>query len=210
MFIKTFVFNPFYENTYIIYDETKAAAVVDPGCYEDFEKQEISTFIEESELNIKMVINTHCHIDHVLGNAFIAGQYNVPLKIPKGEVQLLEAVANYAGTWGINHYEPKDPDELLEEGDITIGNLNLKMILAPGHSPGHLIFHHEESKSVIGGDVLFRESIGRTDLPGGDHEQLLTSIRTKLFTLPDDTTVYSGHGPTTTIGYERQFNPFLK
>ena len=210
MFIQTFVFNPFYENTYVIYDNNKTGFVVDPGCYEDYEKEELSKFIEENKIKIESVINTHCHIDHVLGNAFIKNRFKVPIKIPKGEKDMLEAVKAYSANWGINNYESSEPDELLEEGSFTIGELSFKSILAPGHSPGHLVFYHEPSKSLIGGDVLFRQSIGRTDLPGGNHEQLILSIKEKVFSLPDETTVYSGHGAITTIGFEKDHNPFLQ
>ena len=210
MFIQTFVFNPFYENTYLIYDDDHVGFVVDPGCYEDYEKEELSKFIEEKKIKIDCVVNTHCHIDHVLGNAFIKEQYNVPIKIPSGEKDMLEAVKAYSTNWGINNYEAAEPDELLEEGHLKIGELTFQTILAPGHSPGHLVFYHQESGSLIGGDVLFRQSIGRTDLPGGNHEQLIASIKNKIFLLPDTTTVYSGHGAITTIGYEKDHNPFLQ
>jgi len=210
MFIKTFVFNPFYENTYVLYDQTNQAIVVDPGCYEEYEKNEITSFIENNDLNVQAVINTHCHIDHVLGNLFLKEKYGVPLKIPSGEKELLEAVKEYSTMWGINNYQPAEVDEFLKEGTLQIANLKFECILAPGHSPGHLVYYHQESGSLIGGDVLFRESIGRTDLPGGNHSELISSIREKIFALPDDTKVYSGHGPITTIGYEKEKNPFVR
>ncbi len=210
MEIQSFVFSPLYENTYVLWDDTKNALIVDPGCYEKYEFEELISFIDQSNLNIKAIVNTHCHIDHVLGNAFLKRHFNIPLLIPVGEVEVLEAVKAYAPNWGISNYDPADPDHLIEnEGSISVGNTDLKVIPAPGHSPGHQVFYSEENKMLIGGDVLFRESIGRTDLPGGDHNTLLKSIKTNVFSLPEDTIVYPGHGPTTTIGYEKTNNPFV-
>ncbi len=210
MVIKSFVFNPFYENTYVIHDQSKKAVIVDPGCYESYEQEELVAYIDQNQLDVEMILNTHCHIDHVLGNHFLKEKYKVPLKVPAGETELLDSVKDYSSMWGINYYAPATVDELLQEGEITFGNSAFQAILAPGHSPGHLVFHLEKERIIIGGDVLFRESIGRTDLPGGNHQQLLDSIKDRLFTLPDDVTVYPGHGPETTIGHEKQYNPFLQ
>ena len=210
MKIQSFVFSPLYENTYVLWDDTKNGLIVDPGCYEKYEFEELISFIDQSNLNIKAIVNTHCHIDHVLGNAYLKRHFNIPLLIPVGEVEVLEAVKAYAPNWGISNYEPAEPDHLIENGgSISVGDTDLKVIFAPGHSPGHQVFYSKENNTLIGGDVLFRESIGRTDLPGGDHETLLRSIKTNIFTLPEDTIVYPGHGPSTTVGYERTNNPFV-
>ncbi|XOV93233.1 MAG: MBL fold metallo-hydrolase [Bacteroidota bacterium] len=211
MEIKSFVFSPLYENTYVVWDNTKKALIVDPGCYERYEFDEIMEFISEQKLEIKAIVNTHCHIDHVLGNQKLKNHYKVPLLIPQNEANNLRAVEAYAPNWGITHYDPATPDHLIEnEGSISFGNTDLEVIYAPGHSPGHQVFYMKKENKLIGGDVLFRESIGRTDLPGGDHAALIENIKEKLFMLPDETVVYPGHGPTTTIGYEKKHNPFVK
>ena len=211
MEIKSFVFNPFYENTYLLWDDTKEGIVVDPGCYESYEVEELVSFIESAEIKIKMVVNTHCHIDHVLGNYAITSHFKCPLWIPEGEMDVLRAVVAYAPQWGIQRYTEVAPDKLMTESDkIDFGNTVLKSVLVPGHSPGHLMFLHEDSQRIIGGDVLFRGSIGRTDLPGGDHQQLLSQIKSKVYTLDEDIEIYPGHGPSTTIGNEKRTNPFVK
>lgn len=210
MTVEALVFNPFYENTYIISDEDNQAIIVDPGCYETYERDQLTQYIAQHNLSVKLALNTHCHIDHVLGNAFVKEEYGVPLWVPEGEKDLLEAVPNYATNWGINEYVQAEVDQFIGTDPIAIGKLTFEVRLAPGHSPGHLVFYNADEKILIGGDVLFRESIGRTDLPGGNHQQLLESIKRELFTLPDDTTVFSGHGPTTNIGYEKTHNPFVK
>lgn len=211
MEIKSFVFNPFYENTYVLWDDTSEAIIVDPGCYEKYERDELIGFVREKKLNVKAVVNTHCHIDHVLGNYFMKSEFNCPLLIPVNEADNYRAVKVYAPQWGIQQYTEAEPDELLEnEGTFTFGSTRLEKIYVPGHSPGHLVFFHKEEKKLIGGDVLFQGSIGRTDLPGGNHEQLLNNIKTKLYILPDETEVFPGHGSTTTIGFEKRNNPFVK
>lgn len=211
MNIKTFVFNPFYENTIVLSSDRGNCFIFDPGCYEDFEKNELIEYIEMEGLNVKAVINTHCHIDHVLGNDSLKKKYQVPLMIPKNEVEVFDAVPAYAPQWGITGYVHAKVDEYLEEGeDLELDEIKLKLIEVPGHSPGHIMFYCEEEKVVIGGDVLFRESIGRTDLPGGNHDELLTNIQEKVYSLPEEVTVYPGHGPATTIGHEKKHNPFVK
>lgn len=210
MEVKTFVFNPFYENTYVLWDQTKEALIVDPGCYEAFEREELTGFIAQHQLNVSAIVNTHCHIDHVLGNYAMKMAFDCPLWIPKNELDIYRSVAAYAPQWGIQQYTEAQPDRLLEEsGSIHFGQTSLQILAVPGHSPGHLAFYLAEKGILIGGDVLFRESIGRTDLPGGNHAILLQNIREKLYTLPETTIVYPGHGPTTTIGHERVHNPFV-
>lgn len=211
MNIKTFVFNPFYENTYVISSKKGNCLIFDPGCYEDFEKKELIDFIEMEGLTVEAIINTHCHIDHVLGNDYLKDKYNIQLKIPINEQEVFNAIPVIAPQWGITGYHQPEVDEYLEEGKtLRLDEINLKMIEVPGHSPGHLMFYHEVEKMIIGGDVLFKESIGRTDLPGGDHNALLSNIQEKVYTLPEDVIVYPGHGPSTTIGHEKKHNPFVR
>ena len=209
MQIHTFEFNPFAENTYVLTDASGAAMIVDPGCSNRQEEAALRDFIAVNELRVEKIVNTHCHIDHVLGNAFACRTFGVPLWIPKGEAEMLRAQKNFALAWGFPQYQAQEEFQLLEnEGMLTFGKTQLQILYVPGHSPGHLVFYHAESGNCIGGDVLFRESIGRTDLPGGNHAQLLRYIETMLFALPDNTVVHPGHGPTTTIGHEKRYNPF--
>lgn len=207
--VKSFEFNPFQENTYVLYDETRSCIIIDPGCADKTEEQALSHFISQHELKVEQLINTHCHIDHVLGNDFVKRTFNVELYLHKLEEPLLKAVKAYAPNYGFFQYHEAVVDGYLEENDtVKFGNQTLRVLLVPGHSPGHLALFDSASKILIGGDVLFLNSIGRTDLPGGNFDTLITSIHTKLFTLPDDVTVYCGHGPNTTIGYEKRTNPF--
>lgn len=207
--IKVFTFNPFQENTYLLYDETKESVIIDPGCYEEDEKKELVDFIETNNLTVTKLLNTHCHIDHVLGNAFVKTKFKTGLYIHRFDEPVLRAVSAYAPNYGFNLYQETMPDGYLEEGDeITFGNQNFEVLFVPGHAPGHIAFYNKKEKVVIGGDVLFQNSIGRTDLPGGSFETLINSIHQKLFTLPDDVAVYPGHGPKTTIGFEKLTNPF--
>jgi hydroxyacylglutathione hydrolase len=211
MKITRFTFNAFAENTYLLHDDTNECVVVDPGCSDAGEKEQLKNYIKDNNLKVVRLLNTHCHIDHVLGNKFVANAYNVPLEIHEKDLETLRAIPVYAPVYGITNYEEQLPTSYLEEGEqVKFGNTTLEIIFAPGHAPGHVVFYNKEDKTLIAGDVLFQESIGRTDLPGGDHKTLLTSIRTKLFTLPDEVTVYPGHGPETTIGHEKKYNPFLQ
>lgn len=207
--IKDFTFNPFEENTYVAFDETGEAIIVDPGCYEREEKEELDEFIKKNQLNVVLLINTHCHIDHVLGNDHIKSKYKVPFLIHKREEQMLRAVNTYAGNYGFFGYREVQPDKLIDDRDeITFGNSKFNIIFLPGHSPGHVGFYNQDQHILLSGDVLFQNSIGRTDLPGGDTETLLKSIKEKLFALPENVVVYPGHGPKTTLGEEMRSNPF--
>jgi hydroxyacylglutathione hydrolase len=207
--IKSFEFNPFQENTYVLYDETNACVIIDPGCFDKREEETLTDFISTNQLAVKQLINTHCHIDHVLGNAFVKQAFGVKLYIHKIEEPLLRAVKTYAPNYGFFQYQESEADGFLDETSIIhVGQQTLQILFVPGHSPGHIALYHPSSKSLIGGDVLFLNSIGRTDLPGGDFDTLIASIHKKLFVLPDEVTVYCGHGPTTTIGYEKRTNPF--
>src|SRR6478736_6442415 len=184
--IQVFTFNAFQENTYVLWDETKEALIIDPGCYEKEEREELTSFIESNKLKpIKLVYHKLDEPTH-------------------------RAIKVYAPNYGFYNYEETEVDEFIEEGDtIKFGNSELKIVFVPGHAPGHVAFYNAEEKICIGGDVLFYNSIGRTDLPGGNHETLISSIKNKLFTMADDMVVYPGHGPKTTIGREKQYNPFL-
>lgn len=210
MEIACLTFNPFQENTYILYDETSECVVIDPGCYEEWEKEEITGFITKNNLRPVRLLNTHCHIDHVLGNSFIAKTYGLVPEIHALELPLLEATAEYGPGYGLYIDPSPAPLTVLEDGlELLFGNTRLHLYHTPGHSPGSICFHHKESGRLIGGDVLFQQSIGRTDLPGGDMKTLLESIRNVLFRLDENTVVYPGHGPETTIGFEKSHNPFL-
>lgn len=209
--IASMTFNPFQENTYVLYDESGSCVIVDPGCYEPDEQQELKTFVTDNNLRVVQLINTHCHIDHVLGNEFVKQTYGVGLYIHKLDEPVLRSVSAYAPNYGFNQYQAATVDGYLEEGgEISFGNSRLSILFVPGHAPGHIAFYSAESRAVISGDVLFYNSIGRTDLPGGNFETLEASIRKKLYTLPDDTRVYPGHGPETSIGFEKRTNPFVK
>lgn len=209
--IKIFAFNAYSENTYVLYDETNECVIIDPGMYDGSEQNELANFIKEKALKPVLLLNTHCHLDHVFGNKFVFDTWGLKPQFHIGELPILQAVPGYAPQMGFSHYElSPEPDTFLEEtGTITFGNSSLDLIFAPGHSPAHLCFYSKTDKFLIGGDVLFYRSIGRTDLPGGNHQQLINNIETKLFLLPDDCKVYPGHGPATTIGFEKQNNPFF-
>ncbi|MDR3009705.1 MAG: MBL fold metallo-hydrolase [Sphingobacterium sp.] len=209
--IKTFTFNPYQENTYLLYNESGNAIIIDPGMYGEQDQEELTTFITDNGLKPTILLNTHCHIDHVLGNSFVHEKFGLLPQFHEDEVPILVAVQNYAPQMGFRYDISPIGETFLNDGDtVSLDNDELKVILAPGHSPAHICFYSADQKFLIGGDVLFRNSIGRTDLPGGNHQQLLDSIKAKLYTLPDDTVVYPGHGPSTTIGFEKNSNPFIR
>ena len=207
--IHDFVFNPFMEKTYVLFDDTKEAVIVDPGCYEKLEQLELAEFIDQNNLKVVKLLNTHCHIDHVLGNYFVKEKYNVDLYLHRLDEQVLRSVIAYAPAYGFPTYQETSPDHYLEEGDhVKFGDSVLEVLFTPGHAPGHVVFVNKEQKICIGGDVLFNGSIGRTDLPGGNFDVLIDSIHQKMFSLDDETIVYPGHGESTTIRQEKQSNPF--
>lgn len=210
--VATLTFNPFQENTYIVYDDTRECVIVDPGCWDKREKEELQRFIEERGLKPVRLLNTHCHIDHVFGNRFVADTWGLELEIHRGELPILESAPATAAYFSVPHYDPSpEPGRFIEEGEeLRFGNTVLKALFTPGHSPASISFFCEKERFLLAGDVLFWQSIGRTDLPGGDYDTLIASIETELLPLGDDVTVYPGHGPSTSIGYEREYNPFLK
>ncbi len=209
--LQQFTFNPYQENTYLLYNEQKECIIIDPGMYEGWEQNQVVRFVHEQGLSPVLLLNTHCHIDHVLGNKFVYDQWGLKPQFHKGELVLLQSVASYAPQMGFHYELSPEPDSFIEAGSqISFGDSKLQAIWAPGHSPAHLCFFAEEENFLIGGDVLFRESIGRTDLPGGNHQQLLESIKSNLYSLPDNCVVYPGHGPSTTIAHEKSHNPFVR
>ncbi len=208
--IKSFTFNPYQENTYLIFDDSKEAVVIDPGNYEAYENELISKFIDENKLQLKKIILTHCHIDHCLGNKYLNEKYGAELLIPFDERDLYKNVENIATLFGFANYSHLDENEYLKEKDkIEFGNIKLDVLFLPGHSPGHLAFYFKNDNLCFSGDVLFYNSIGRTDLPGGDHDTLINSIKNKLFLLNPNTIIYPGHGQKTILKNEMKDNPFL-
>ena len=211
MTLKFFVFNPFQENTYVISDNTRECVIIDPGCYEEHEKKLLADYVSDNHLNVRMLLNTHCHIDHILGNDFVKEKFKTKLYIHPKEEFVLNAQKIFAPNYGFHQYHEARPDAYLTPGDsIEFGEQKFTILFVPGHAPGHVAFYNEKEKVVIGGDVLFEGSIGRTDLPGGNFNTLIKSIHEKLFTLPDDVVVYPGHGGETTIGVEKRTNPFCR
>ena len=208
--IKSFTFNPYQENTYLIFDDSKEAVVIDPGNYEAYENELISKFIDENKLQLKKIILTHCHLDHCLGNKYLNEKYGAELLIPFDERDLYKNVENIATLFGFANYSHLDENEYLKEKDkIEFGNIKLDVLFLPGHSPGHLAFNYKKENICFSGDVLFYNSIGRTDLPGGDHDTLINSIKNKLFLLNPNTIIYPGHGQKTILKNEMKDNPFL-
>jgi len=210
--IQKFVFNPFLENTYILFDnDSKDAIVIDPGCYNEEEEKELSEFISKEKLRINYLINTHCHIDHILGNYFVKEKYNPKFLIPEGDKVLLEKAEQQANSFGFEIKIPPKPDDYLTEDlVITIGNSDLNFLFTPGHTTGEFSIYIKDFSICFTGDVLFKEGIGRTDLWGGDYNTLINSIQNKLLILPEETIIYPGHGEKTTIENEIKYNPFLK
>ena len=208
--IKQFTFNAYQENTYVLFDETGECVIIDPGMYDGAEQNELVQFIVAAELKPVLLLNTHCHIDHVFGNKFVFDQWGLKPQFHQGELVVLQSIPGYAPQMGMSYELSPEPEVYLpESGEVHFGNSSLKLIFAPGHSPAHLCFYAEADNFMIGGDVLFHSSIGRTDLPGGNHQQLINSIKENLFILPPETKVFPGHGKSTTIGFEQKHNPFL-
>ncbi|MDA7803095.1 MBL fold metallo-hydrolase [Crocinitomix sp.] len=209
--IAKFTFNPFQENTFILYDETGECVIIDPGCYEDHERKRLADFIEEKGLKPVKLLNTHCHVDHVLGNYFVSHKYRLELGCHQLDLPTLALVPRSCEMYGIPGYQlSPDPAYFLEDGDkVKFGNSELDVIFGPGHAPGHIAFYAKEDGFVVNGDILFKGSFGRYDLPGGSLEVLKQTIIEKMFKLPNDTIVLCGHGTETTIGEEKATNPIL-
>ncbi len=213
MKVKIFEFNPIAVNTYVLYDKTGECVIIDPACYFPEEERILYNFIIDKKLVVKHVLNTHLHFDHVPGINFIEEQFNVYAKAHKADLYLIDSFENQLALFGFTSFEKHKPtiENFIDENDvIEFGNQKLSIIHVPGHSLGSIVFYNKEENCMVSGDVLFNGSIGRTDLPQGNHNQLIEGIRTKLLTLPPNTIVYPGHGPATTIGNEAKSNPFLQ
>ena len=208
--IHVFTFNAFAENTYVIADSTGQAAIVDPGCQDPHEQKQLVEFIGRHQLQPVMLLQTHCHIDHVLGNAFVHQTWGLKPRIHPKDLADLQRLVTYAPIFGFEAQASPEPEAWLAHGEtLHLGDMELELREAPGHSAGSICFVNHKDRWVIGGDVLFAGSIGRTDLPGGNYEMLLQSVRNQLFTLPEDYVLHPGHGPATTIGREKESNPFF-
>ena len=209
--IKIFTFNLFSENTFVLWDdETQETAIIDPGTSSNEEENILSNFVSDEKLRVKYLINTHCHIDHILGCKYVKEKYKPIYFAPEKDLPLLEHAQQQALMFNISPENPPKPDEFItEQLELFLGKVKMNFLFTPGHTPGEFCIYFEKEKICIVGDVLFNESIGRTDLWGGDYDTLLKSIETKLLTLPDDVVIYSGHGESSTIGNEKQNNPFL-
>ena len=208
--VKRFIFNPIQENTYVVYNGKDACAIIDPGCYFPEEKQSLSAWLKKSGLHPNLLLNTHCHLDHVFGNKWAAEHYDLELQMGEKELWTFNFAPESGIRWSMPFENYSGNILFLKEGDeIIMGEDKLEVLFTPGHSVGHIVFYNRSQGFIIVGDVLFRLGLGRTDIPGGNSETLLDSITKKLFVLPDDVIVYPGHGEPTTIGYEKENNPFI-
>lgn len=208
--VKVFLFNPVQENTYLIYNDEKECIIIDPGCYSENEQDIITGFIQQNGLKPVLLLNTHCHLDHVFGNKFIAEKFGLVLHIHPLEKKMLELAPASGLMWNLPFDNYMGNLEFLVPGrSLKLGKEDIQVLFTPGHSPGSVSLYSPGNGFVISGDVLFRESIGRTDLPGGDFGVLSRSITEQLYTLPGETVVYSGHGPSTTIEWEKTHNPYV-
>ena len=209
--ITSFCFNPFQENTYIISHTNKDCWIIDPGCYTLQEQKILTSFIEKNELKPVRLVNTHCHLDHIYGNKFVADEYQLELGIHEKEIMILQRAAMSARMFGAKIPETCEPSYFIKENEtLTLVDVVYDILFTPGHSPGSICFSNTEEKYAIVGDVLFAGSIGRTDLPAGDYDTLIKSIKTQLLVLDDATEIFNGHGSSTTIGEEKRSNPFLR
>jgi glyoxylase-like metal-dependent hydrolase (beta-lactamase superfamily II) len=211
MKIETFAINPFQMNCYVYYDETSGEGVlIDPGAYTHYEKNLIEKYVQSNKIKINLILNTHGHIDHIMGNAWAKEVFKVPILMHKDDLPLIGKATEQGKLFGVEFPAPPEPDELIdEESEIRAGKAVFKVLYTPGHSPGSVCFADEKAKLIIVGDTLFRGSIGRTDLWMGDMDVLLNSITDKLLQYPNDYTIYPGHYEETTIGEEKKYNPFL-
>lgn len=212
MKIKCIEMNMFQENCYVVYDHTNEAVIIDPGCYYEKDREVLKHFIASEQLLVKHLINTHLHIDHIYGNSFVEKEYGVITEAHSGDTDWLEKAPQRSEMLGIpwiNGEPVKIGKRLTENDSISFGENTFQIIHVPGHSQGSICFYSAPELVLFSGDALFRGSIGRTDLPGGDWNALISNISGKLFTLPDNTTVYPGHGPLTTIEWEKAHNPYF-
>lgn len=208
--IDVLIFNPFQENTYILSDETGECVVVDAGNYGPAEDRRLAEFVTAKSLKPVLAINTHGHVDHILGVGFAKKHFGIPFGLHQADTFLVESAQTHGALYGFNVGEvPVIDFDLSEMPRIEFGNSVLRIIETPGHTPGHVCFYHEESKTLLTGDTLFRESIGRTDLPGGDYSWIMRSILDRIMPLGGDVSIYPGHGPSSTLGHEALYNPFI-
>jgi glyoxylase-like metal-dependent hydrolase (beta-lactamase superfamily II) len=208
--VKIFTFNPLQENTYLLYDATGSCMIIDPGCYFDEERDKLSDFISQNSLKPVLLFNTHCHLDHVFGNRFIHERYGLELHIHEGEKLVLDRAPASGLMWNVPFDNYDGPLHFVDmEKPLHFGETSLELLFTPGHSPASVSLYARKDGLLIAGDVLFRESVGRTDLPGGNPDMLEASIRQVLYALPDETRVYPGHGPSTTIGHEKRHNSYV-
>lgn len=212
MKVQIFTGNPIQQNGSIVYNHKGDAVIIDPSCYERFEQQEWVDFVTKNNLKVHAVLNTHCHIDHIVGNAFCVEKFQVPLVAHREELFTLSFAERSAEMYGLAGYvHSPEPTIFVEDNEVLrYGNLEFQVIFGPGHSVGHVAFYNVAAGILIGGDILFKGSFGRTDLPGGSMDVLKKTIHERIFTLPDNTMVYPGHGPTTTIGEEKRTNYILQ
>lgn len=211
MHIERFTFNPFSENTYVISDESGECLIIDPGMSDEDEDEELLTYIRSNQLTPVALLNTHCHLDHILGNGTIKAKFGIPFMAHRNELAMLERAPAASLMWDVPYRMSPVPDKYIDEPDsVFLGEHELKILFVPGHAPGHLAFVSHTEKWIIGGDVLFQGSVGRVDLPGSNGKELVSSIQNKLYTLPDDYVVFPGHGGTTTIGSEKKHNVFIR
>ena len=209
--IQDFCFSAFQENTYVLYNELKEAIIIDPGCYTRIEEKVLTDFIRKENLKPILLLNTHCHLDHVFGNNYVSETYGLTAHIHPNEQIVLDRLPEAAAKWGVPTDAYKGPIQYIQEGEmIQFGTDQFKVLLTPGHSPGSVCFYHAEQDFMIGGDLIFKDGVGRTDLPGANPSDLIKSIREQIFPLPDSLTIYSGHGPATTWGREKEYNPYIK
>lgn len=212
MKVSRFTFNMFGVNTYILWDDiSREALIVDPGMINEKEQKEIKAFLDANNLNLKHLINTHMHIDHAFGISYMKENYNLKLECNLEDQFLAKRLNEQANMFGLPiPMSDLQIDKDLKDGEkIQLGDEHISILHVPGHSPGSVVLYAPQFNIIISGDVLFNTSIGRTDLPGGNYAQLINAINNKLMTLPDDVIVYPGHGPETSIGYEKQNNPYL-
>ncbi len=209
--IQTFCFNAFQENTYVLYDENKEAIIVDPGCYTRIEEKTLTDFIAKNELKPTLLLNTHCHLDHVFGNNFMSETYGLTALLHSNEQIVLDRLPEAAAKYGIPVEAYKGPIQYIQDQEIiSFGKEEFKVLLTPGHSPGSVCFYHQKQDFILGGDLIFKDSVGRTDFPGCNPEDLIKSIRNQILPLPDTLSIYAGHGPVTQLGRERKMNPYIK